>query len=126
MKVLVQTILEKIESILLLSFYSKHYHSAALESKCLVTDSPGILKSAAVHNKEVTDLYLLVFDASAEPADQTAPLSSWFMPANTVGNFEFNQKMGSGIYFGLSTTEFTFTDAAADANFNVEYTNTVK
>lgn len=123
---MIEKILERIDRIFTLFFYSKHYHSAALESKCLVTSSPGILKSAVVHNKEVTDLYLLVFDASAEPADQAVPLSSWFMPANTVGNFEFNQKMGTGIYFGLSTTEFTFTDAAADATFNVEYSNTAK
>jgi len=123
---MIDKILERIQLILELFFWSDHYHSTALESKCLVSASPGLLKSAEVKNQSATDLYLLLFDASAEPAGATVPLSSWKMPANTVGNFEFNQKYSIGMYMALSTTQFSYTDAAVDAAFNVEFKTMLK
>ncbi len=118
---MIKPLLERIQWLLELFFWSSHYHSTAIESKALINNGPAILKSAVIENNGATALFLQVFDLAAEPAGGTTPLLSLTLPGNTTASFIFNQKLNTGIYVALSTTQFTYTDAAATASLNVEY-----
>ncbi|MEO1023452.1 MAG: hypothetical protein AAFW89_12985 [Bacteroidota bacterium] len=114
-------VLRQIQSVLNLSFWSDHYNSTAFESKALVHNGAGILKTAVIENTSNSAAFIQIFDAIAEPAQGTQPLSTLQLPANSMASIEFNRKLTTGIYVGLSSNQFTWEDAAVNGVFNIEF-----
>lgn len=123
---LILRILERIQQLLEIFFWSEHYSSSSSESKAQVATGPALLKSAFVSNNTAGKLYVHLFDADAEPATGATPMVTLPLPGGTSGTFEYNRNLKTGIYIALSSTQFTYTDAAADATFNVEFKPMVK
>ena len=114
-------LVNRISELLNVFKWSEHYHSTSSESKAQVHTGPALLKTAVIENASGSNLYVQVFDVIEEPIAGTVPLLQVPLPATTVGSFRFNQKMDNGIYVALSSTQFTYTDAAIAGSLNVEF-----
>lgn len=81
------------------------------------------LHAVTVYNGSGVDLYLLVFDAAAEPAVGAVPtLSPVKIPAQSTGGHDWNGlPMRNGIVAALSSTDVTYTPEAGSGWFTVGY-----
>lgn len=75
------------------------------------------LYSATAYNASASDLYLLVFDATSLPANNTVPkLSPVKILADKTGGYDFNVagcRFANGIVVATSTTPITLTNGTA-------------
>ena len=98
-------------------------HSVALEASRLSKVGEGLLFGFTVMNTKASAQFILVFDASALPADGVAPACVFSVAASTVLPVQYipSRTFRQGLVICNSSTAATKTIGAADCYFDVQY-----
>jgi hypothetical protein len=92
----------------------------------VVSIRPTTMFSVTAYNASASDLYLLVFDATSLPANNTVPsLPPLKITANTTAYYDFNVsgcRFANGLVAATSTTPVTLTNGTASFLIAVTHT----
>ena len=102
--------------------------SAAFETNRVVKKTQGKLYGASIYNQNAAARFVLLFDATALPANGTAALATYPIAAAAAGAGALGLYFGSvgrafeqGIVIALSTSAGTLTVAGADMWCDAQY-----
>lgn len=90
----------------------------------VVSPAPAVLFSLQVANPTASDVFILLFDAVAAPADTAVPVDYAVIPAGWVGGFSYGEsgrEFSTGIVAVASSTLATLTTAGASYLFSARY-----
>lgn len=102
---------------------TQHYQSTANENSAEVKASAGVLYEVRGYNASATDQFVMVFDATATPANTTVPEEVYAVGAEDNFSITWPQgkQMTTGIVITNSTSQQTLTIGGNDCWFAVDY-----
>lgn len=100
-----------------------NYASRALASSAVVKTGPGYLYGMTVTNTSASSQYLLLFDATAVPADGAIPILAKSLAANDATGFAWlpARTFLTGLVVCNSSTNTSKTIGSANCFFDVQF-----
>ena len=97
--------------------YGYHSGAALVASDVIVNDGPGRLFNLTVTTQSASDQYIMLFDATAVPANGTVAVAAFKVPAGSTARIDFGLRgkaFRNGICWSNSSTLPTKTTGGAD------------
>lgn len=118
---MIRSILNRIQWLLEIFFWSESYHSLVFETAKVVSTGKNLLKKIHVENESGSKVYIHLFDRDAAPVANEAPLISYVVQPNSDNKIDLQYTFNTGIFIGISDTQFTWTQSAANTVLHAEF-----